>query len=183
MPATFWTFLIGGFALSGFPLITAGFWSKDEILSGAFSSGQIAVFITLALAALLTAFYTMRQITLTFLGEPRTKSAEHAHESKPTMTVPLIILAFFAITAGWIGIPAAFPAIGGLVPNWIEEFLGSMLPWHGEVHAAHSLVPLFTSLIVALGGLFLGYLVYKRVTKANMTDPLKASLGGIHTIL
>ncbi len=78
MPVTFWTFLIGGLALSGFPLVTAGFWSKDEILAGAFNGGQIVVFVTLALAALLTAFYTMRQITLTFLGKPRTKAAEHA---------------------------------------------------------------------------------------------------------
>ncbi|TLN23058.1 NADH-quinone oxidoreductase subunit L, partial [bacterium] len=60
MPRTFWTFLIGGFALSGFPLVTAGFWSKDEILSGAFSGGHMLVFVVLALSALLTAFYTMR---------------------------------------------------------------------------------------------------------------------------
>ena len=40
MPVTFWTFLIGGLALSGFPLVTAGFWSKDEILSGAFNGGH-----------------------------------------------------------------------------------------------------------------------------------------------
>ncbi len=73
MPVTFWTFLIGGLALSGFPLVTAGFWSKDEILAGAFNGGHLVVFIVLALAALLTAFYTMRQITLTFLGEPRTQ--------------------------------------------------------------------------------------------------------------
>jgi NADH-quinone oxidoreductase subunit L len=74
MPMTFWTFLIGGFALSGFPLMTAGFWSKDEILADAFGHGHWAVFITLALPlAALTAFYTMRQITLTFLGEPRTR--------------------------------------------------------------------------------------------------------------
>ena len=53
MPITFWTFLIGGFALSGFPLITAGFWSKDEILADAFGHGHWAVFVTLALAALL----------------------------------------------------------------------------------------------------------------------------------
>ena len=46
MPFTFWTFLLGGLSLSGFPLITAGFWSKDEILSGAFNSGQTLVFIT-----------------------------------------------------------------------------------------------------------------------------------------
>src|SRR5512135_753068 len=58
MPITFWTFVIGGFALSGFPLITAGFWSKAEILADAFGNGHWVVFITLALAALLTAFYT-----------------------------------------------------------------------------------------------------------------------------
>ena len=71
MPLTFWTFLAGGLALSGFPLITAGFWSKDEIFASTFD-GHMAVFVTLAAAAFLTAFYTMRQITLTFLGEPRT---------------------------------------------------------------------------------------------------------------
>ncbi|HEX9013403.1 MAG TPA: NADH-quinone oxidoreductase subunit L, partial [Anaerolineaceae bacterium] len=46
LPVTFWTFLIGGLALSGFPLVTAGFWSKDEILAGALSEGHIIVFIT-----------------------------------------------------------------------------------------------------------------------------------------
>jgi NADH-quinone oxidoreductase subunit L len=105
MPITFWTFLAGGLALSGFPLITAGFWSKDEILSGAYASGQLLIFWVLALAALLTAFYTMRQITLTFLGKPRSQSAEHAQESRPVMTAPLVVLSFFAITAGWVGIP------------------------------------------------------------------------------
>ncbi len=86
MPITFWTFLIGGFALSGFPVITAGFWSKDEILADAWAHHHYTVFIVLAVAAFLTAFYTMRQITLTFLGEARTKEAEHAHETPWTMT-------------------------------------------------------------------------------------------------
>jgi NADH-quinone oxidoreductase subunit L len=63
-PLTFWTFLIGGLALSGFPILTAGFWSKDEILADAFANGRLIVFVTLALAAFLTAFYTMRQISL-----------------------------------------------------------------------------------------------------------------------
>ena len=80
MPITFWTFLIGGFALSGFPIVTAGFWSKDEILADAFAH-NLPVFITLAVAAFLTAFYTMRQITLTFLGEARTEEANHAEVS------------------------------------------------------------------------------------------------------
>ena len=162
MPITFWTFLIGGLALSGFPLITAGFWSKDEILADAFGHGHWAVFLTLAIAAFMTAFYTMRQITLTFLGEPRTKEAEHAQETPWTMTVPLVILAFFAVTYGWVGIPEHFPVLGGLVPNWIHEFVGGTLAEHPEA-VEFNWTPLLTSLFVALGGLGLGYAVYRNV--------------------
>jgi len=166
MPITFWTFLIGGFALSGFPILTAGFWSKDEILADAFGHGHWAVFITLALAAFLTAFYTMRQITLTFLGEPRTKEAEHAHETPWTMTTPLVILSFFAITYGWVGIPEHFPVLGGLVPNWFHEFVGGTLAEHPEA-VEFSVTPLLTSLGVALGGLFFGWLAYRNVTSVE----------------
>jgi len=183
MPFTFWTFLIGGLALAGFPLVTAGFWSKDEILTGSFSGGFMAVFITLALAALLTAFYTMRQITLTFLGQPRTHSAEHAHESKWTMTLPLVILSVFAVSVGWAGIPKAFPVLGGLIPPWFEEFVGSMIEsGHGEEVISHSLVPLATSLVVSLGGLTLGWLVYSKV-KSGQPDPLQKALGKIYSVL
>jgi len=162
MPITFWTFLIGGFALSGFPIITAGFWSKDEILADAFINGHLAVFITLAIAAFMTAFYTMRQITLTFLGGPRTKEAEHAQETPWTMTAPLVILAFFAVTYGWVGIPEDFPLLGGLIPNWFHEFVGGTLAEHPPV-LEFNIVPLATSLVVALGGLFFGWLVYRNV--------------------
>src|SRR5688572_3109376 len=126
MPITFWTFLIGGFALAGFPLVTAGFWSKDEILADAFGHGHWAVFITLAVAAFMTAFYTMRQITLTFLGEPRTPEAEHAQETPWTMTVPLMILSVFAVAYGWVGIPEDFMGLH-LRPNWLHEFVGGTL--------------------------------------------------------
>ncbi|MBL8102508.1 MAG: NADH-quinone oxidoreductase subunit L [Anaerolineales bacterium] len=162
MPITFWTFLIGGFALSGFPIITAGFWSKDEILADAFGHGHMAVFITLAVAAFLTAFYTMRQITLTFLGEPRTEEAKHAHETPWTMTTPLVVLSFFAVTYGWVGIPEHFPLLGGLVPNWFHEFVGSTLAEHPEA-VEFNIVPLLTSLVVALGGLTAGYFAYRNV--------------------
>ncbi len=180
MPVTFWTFLIGGFALSGFPLITAGFWSKDEILSGAFRSGQTIVFVVLALAALLTAFYTMRQITLTFFGKPRTKSAEHAQETHWTMILPLVVLSIFAIGAGWSGIPETFPGLGGILPNWFETFTGSMLG-EAEHGAAFNVIPLLVSVVVSLGGLSLGWLVYKSIRSKN--DPLVNSLGKIYRIL
>src|SRR5688572_27463447 len=165
MPITFWTFLIGGFALAGFPILTAGFWSKDEILADAFGHGHWAVFITLAVAAFLTAFYTMRQITLTFLGEPRTPEAEHAQETPWTMTVPLMILSVFAVAYGWVGIPTEFPVLGGLLPNWLHDFVGGTLAEHPEA-LAFNWVPLGTSLFVALGGLYFGWLVYRNVNSA-----------------
>ena len=179
MPITFWTFLIGGFALSGFPLITAGFWSKDEILADAFANGRWIVFGVLALAAVLTAFYTMRQITLTFLGTPRTKAAEHASESVRTMTLPLIVLAVFAIGAGWVGIPESFPGIGGVLPSWFHDFVGGTLLEHPPA-AVFNATPLLVSFAVALGGLGLGWLAYRR---SGQTDPLRQPLGPIYTLL
>ncbi len=182
MPVTFWTFVAGALALSGFPLVTAGFWSKDEILSGAFNSAHMAVFVVLALAALLTAFYSARQITLVFLGAPRSKSAEHASENKPVMTVPLVILAFFAITAGWIGIPHTFPLLGHLSPAWLQNFLAPMLPFELEAEG-HSPIPLITSLAVSLGGLLLGWLAYRNYKAAAQVDPLRRGLGPVFSLL
>ena len=182
MPITFWTFVIGGFALSGFPVLTAGFWSKDEILADAFAHGHMTVFWVLAVAALLTAFYTMRQISLTFLGEARTKASEHAHETPWTMTVPLIILAVFAVTAGWAGIPEHFPVLGPLVHNnWFHDFVAHTLAHHPEA-APFNAFPLITSLVVALGGLTLGWLVYRRIP-SGAEDPLKKVLGPVYTLL
>jgi NADH-quinone oxidoreductase subunit L len=180
MPLTFWTFLIGGMALSGLPVITAGFWSKDEILADAWAHQPI-IFVVLALAALLTAFYTMRQITLTFLGEPRTKAAAHAHETPPTMTIPLVILAFFGVTLGWIGIPEEFPILGGLIPNFFHDFTGGTLLEHPE-KLAFSVIPLVTSLVVSLGGIALGWLVYRNY-KAGAVDPVEKLLGAFHKVL
>jgi NADH-quinone oxidoreductase subunit L len=181
MPRTFWTFLIGGFALAGFPLLTAGFWSKDEIFAEAFAGGRLVVFGTLALAALLTAFYTMRQITLTFLGQPRSEAAGHAHESKWTMTLPLIVLSVFAVAAGWVGIPHDFPLIGGWLPNWMHDFVGGTLLEHPHP-IEFSPIPLLTSIGVSLLGLLGGWLVYRNV-KAGAPDPLVRALGPLHTLL
>ncbi|GAB4492652.1 MAG: NADH-quinone oxidoreductase subunit L [Anaerolineales bacterium] len=181
MPITFWTFLIGGFALSGFPLVTAGFWSKDEILADAFAHEHWTILATLSIAALMTAFYTMRQITLTFLGQPRTKEAEHAQETPWTMTVPLVVLSVFAVGFGWVGIPEHFPGLGGLIPNWFHDFVGGTLIEHPKT-VEFSWIPLTISLVVALGGLALGWLVYKDV-KAGDADPLEKPLGFLYPFL
>ncbi len=175
MPVTFWTFLIGGFALSGFPFVTAGFWSKDEILADAFAN-NLPVFLVLALSALLTAFYTMRQITLTFLGEPRTKEAAHAQETPWTMTLPLVVLSVFAIGYGWVGIPEGLT--GGAIPNWFHEFVAGTLPEHLPV-LEFNILPMLFSIVIALTGLGCGYYVYRNV-KAGEPDPLQKPLGMVY---
>jgi NADH-quinone oxidoreductase subunit L len=203
MPITFWTFLIGGLALSGFPLVTAGFWSKDEIFADAWyqwahdqKALALVVFITLALAALLTAFYTMRQISLTFLGKPRTALAEDAHESSRFMTIPLVILAFFAVAVGWAGISDRFLGTDGIFYNFFHHYAGAQyfhlmeelhelgLVEHAIETLPWSWVPLIVSIVVALGGLALGWLVYaRRPLEAGQTDPLVNTLGPAHRFL
>ncbi len=189
MPKTFWTFVAGGFALSGFPLITAGFWSKDEILAHAFEeflhegvvSWPFFVWLLLTIAAFLTAFYTARQISLTFLGKPRGHHAEHAHETPWTMTTPLIILAFFAITLGFVGIPEEIVGHGN---NWFHAFIGHEYP-----STPLSIPVMALSSGLALGGLGLGWLVYgRKPLEAGQMDPVqkglqKIKLGWLYTAM
>ena len=188
MPITFWTFLIGGFALAGFPFITAGFWSKDEIFAEAyhgFTHGVPlagVVFVVLVISALLTAFYTMRQIALTFFGQPRTEAAAHATENAWPMTVPLIVLAFFAIFAGFINVPADFPVFGSLfggAAHWFGHLLETSVI-EEVTKLEFNIVPVIFSLAVALGGLFLGWLAYgAKPLKAGEADPSQVFLSRI----
>ncbi|MEX2324211.1 MAG: NADH-quinone oxidoreductase subunit L [Nitriliruptoraceae bacterium] len=108
MPHTFWTFIVGSLALAGFPL-TAGFFSKDEILvSGStwaatgFFTGSLVYWIGLA-AAFVTTFYMARACLLIFTGENR--SHHPPHESGKQMVVPLMVLAVLSIGSGYIGSP------------------------------------------------------------------------------
>ncbi len=113
MPITHWTFLFGGLALAGV-IPFAGFWSKDAILGAVNAKGQeVSLYIPLywvgMITAFLTAIYTFRGFFLTFYGPTRVphEAGEHAHESVRWMTIPLMILAFFALTSGayfeWTG--------------------------------------------------------------------------------
>ena len=206
MPRTAWTFIIGGLALSGFPVVTAGFWSKDEILADAWHGGHTIIFIALALGALLTAFYTTRQIVMTFFGQPRTAAAEHASEHDSIfawMTIPLMVLAVFAVALGWVGIPTTFPVLGSLSSNPFFAYIGSQAEAL-SIEAAElpfNPVPVLTSLVVVLGGLLLGWLVYRQYGRAATrpgapvnevppgrstgfaSDPLARPLGTFYTVL
>ena len=191
MPWTFATFLIGGLSLSGFPLLTAGFWSKDAILAGAYEKlvegnwlGMV-VFWVLVASAFLTAFYTMRQISLTFFGKPRTEAAEHASENTWTMVAPLVVLAVFAFGVGFIGIEhelvkATVPGLGEVIQNWFHDFVGatyeSLIALPPTV--AFDATPMLISILMSLTGLTLGGLSYWfRPVEAGQPDPLSRALG------
>ncbi len=120
LPITWWTFLIGTLAIAGvFPL--AGFFSKDEILWKTWSSGNQLLWVVGFLAAGLTAFYMMRLLVLTFLGENRAgpEVRSHIHESPATMTVPLVVLAILSVIGGWISIPH-FMGGAAHLEQWLE---------------------------------------------------------------
>ncbi|MFN8527584.1 MAG: proton-conducting transporter membrane subunit [Anaerolineae bacterium] len=197
MPVTFYTFLIGGLSLAGLPLITAGFWSKDEILADAWHGltegfgPHTLVFVCLVLAAFLTAFYTARQLSLTFLGEARTEEAKHANLGNGivsfTMTLPLVILAVFAVIAGFVGVNPGFPILGGMFSangNPFHEFVGATLIAHPAA-LSFDIVPVLFSFVIALGGLYVGFMMYARKPlQAGEVDPLINILGPqLHTTL
>ena len=157
MPHTFRTFIIASLGLAGiFPL--AGFFSKDEIIGGALRSAsegdQAAAWVVFASAlitAFLTALYMARACFKTFWGEYRGHGTPH--ESPGSMVTPLWILAFATMTVGFLGIPVIGP-----FQDWIT------VPGH-EHHGFstfYNLVLPIGSVVVALLGIYLGYLIFYR---------------------
>jgi len=178
-PITYWTFFIACLAIAGIPGFS-GFFSKDEILWKAFSSGQGHVLIWLLAAATagMTAFYMFRLFFGTFHGECRASEEvkHHIHESPKVMTIPLMILAFLSLVGGYVGIPHI---LGG--GNAIEQFLapvfGHAAPaaqaasfsivsaaWASAGDAAHDgsleLALMIASVLIALVGIAAAYVFY-----------------------
>ncbi|MCX7598540.1 MAG: NADH-quinone oxidoreductase subunit L [Armatimonadetes bacterium] len=157
MPVTYWTFWAGTLALAGiFPF--AGFFSKDEIIAAAYhmghEEGRWIYFLGLEAGAFLTALYMGRLCFNVFSGQPRTETAEHAHESPPVMLWPLRILAFFAIILGWVGSP-------WVANNLFHHFLTETAPAIKEVHVGFNPAVAALSTAMALGGLLLAAAMYR----------------------
>ncbi|MCL4252447.1 MAG: hypothetical protein KJ043_01550, partial [Anaerolineae bacterium] len=139
--------------------------------------------VMLVMAAFLTAFYTARQLSMTFLGEHRTEEAVHAGLGGSrsiisiTMQLPLVILAFFAIFAGFVGVPPDFPIFGSIFASNGNPFFDfvkySLLPAMQPPKPPFNAIPVLTSFAVALGGLYLGWRMYGRnPLKAGEPDPM-----------
>ena len=168
MRVTFATYAIGMLALAGL-IPFAGFWSKDAILESAqgWRSGQ-GPFFLLVFGALLTAFYMTRQVSYVFFGEYRGHG--HVHESPRVMTLPLVILAFFAATLGLVGTPA-WPWFRSLLTDKAAAF-----EWAGFGEPGIAALML-TSTAVVLAGLILGWMLYgDKSPKAEEPDVLEKAM-------
>ncbi|HJW74903.1 MAG TPA: NADH-quinone oxidoreductase subunit L, partial [Thermoleophilia bacterium] len=151
------TFLVGAIGLAGIPPF-AGFFSKDEILASAFHEGHVALWAVLLLGVLLTAFYTARVVLLAFFGSPRMtkEAAHHIHESPAVMTLPLAALAVLTALAGIVGVPSSHGTA-------FARFLAPVLPLHLAEHGGVTALALgAVSVVVAVGGVFVAWLLYGR---------------------
>jgi NADH-quinone oxidoreductase subunit L len=164
LPWTFWLMLIATFAIAGVPGFS-GFFSKDEILAAAFGRGQThpiwLVFWGMAmLAAFMTAFYMMRLIAMTFLGENRTGAAEqeYLHDAPPVMTGPLVILGILSVVGGLLNLPA-FAGGHHALETWLEPVMAAaqaVMPVEMP-HGATEWLLIAAAVTVALIGLLLGW--------------------------
>jgi NADH-quinone oxidoreductase subunit L len=182
-PITHRTMVIAALAISGiFPL--AGFFSKDEILWAAWTHGHVLVWVLGLLTAGLTAFYMFRLVFLAFYGQERfsEEARHHLHESPPSMTMPLVVLAALSVVGGLVGLPA-WMASG---PSRFEHFLEPSLEQavvpgiHEYSHGAEFGFAALSVLVAAVG-IYLAYRMY--VVRPGAADALAARAARLYRIL
>ncbi len=187
MPYTRWTFLISTLAIAGIPPL-AGFFSKDEILWEAFSAGRIFLWVLGLAAAFCTAFYMFRLYNLLFSGEFRgtDEQREHLHESSPTMWIPLAVLAFFAICAGWLNMPiVGYHGFHDFMHHVTEASHTTAINEEQlfEPFSTHTIevVLACVSVLVALLGIFMARLFY--VWAPNLPEQMKQAFASAYEVL
>jgi NADH-quinone oxidoreductase subunit L len=149
LPVAFWTFLAGGCALAGLPLITAGAYSKDLILWNVWSSpyGSRTLWAAGIVGVVLTSFYTFRVIFLVFFGQAKT---EVIHRPGLAMQIPVLILAALSIAGGVL--EKSLTGLAGLVLP-ASRLVGGGLSEAGSSLAAGA---------AFLAGLLLAWFIYLR---------------------
>ncbi|MBN8879809.1 MAG: NADH-quinone oxidoreductase subunit L [Sphingobacteriales bacterium] len=144
------TFLIGCLAIAGIPGLS-GFFSKDEILAGAFGKSPVLYAVGL-FTALLTAFYMFRLYATTFRGSFRGthEQEHHLHESPAAITIPLIILAILSVIGGYVGVPEFLAHGAHSLNTFLQPIFAASQP-HLPVHeVSHSTEWVLTGVSTAL---------------------------------
>ncbi|WP_339512049.1 NADH-quinone oxidoreductase subunit L [Pseudomonas sp. RL_15y_Pfl2_60] len=144
LPLAYASFIVGGSALAALPLITAGFYSKDEILWEAFASGHSYLLYAGLLGAFLTSIYTFRLIFITFHGEAKIE----AHAGKGVAHwLPLTVLIILSTFIGAL----ITPPLAGVLPESVGHAGGDA---QHQLELASGLIAIAGILLAAL--LFLG---------------------------
>ncbi len=169
MPITFWVFIIGTFAISGFPLLS-GFFSKDEIFAFTYANGGGIWWALVGLGALLTAIYMCRLLYVTFFGEFRGthEQEHHLHESPRSMTIPLMILAALSIVGGFLNTPH-FLHLGN--DQWLAQWFSAVIPIN-EIHldASTEWVLMGTTTTLAVLVIVASYFIYGKKSNLPVAD-------------
>jgi NADH-quinone oxidoreductase subunit L len=168
IPVVFYTFLIGSASLSALPLITAGFYSKDQILWYSISSksGSWILWLAGIIGALLTALYSFRMIFIAFYGE--TKKQPSFLPGK-IMTIPLIILSVLSLLGGFIELPESLGKI-----HLFSKLVDNTLPVVVTGTRVHNeLLFQILSSAVALSGIYISYIIYYK--KPAISEPFSHS--------
>jgi NADH-quinone oxidoreductase subunit L len=164
LPITYKTFFIASLAIAGIPPLS-GFFSKDEILWGAYSQGSFLLWLLGAVGAFMTAFYMFRLVALVFETPPR-YGAKHPHEAPKVMTIPLMILAFFSVISGFVGVPESF-GVKNLIHHWLEpvfEDANAKLVFEYVHSSGEELLLMTLSILIGVAGILLArYLYLKRM--------------------
>lgn len=178
MPITFWVFLIGTFAIAGFPLLS-GFFSKDEIFAAIFANKGMMWWGLASVSALLTAIYMTRLLYVTFFGEFRGthEQEHHLHESPASMTIPLVILAVLAIGGGFLNVPHFMHL--GESHEWFAHWLSPVTGVHAHLtemtaSTEWSLMGFTTSL--ALVVILASYFIYSKKENLPIADAAQTGL-------
>ncbi|MDB5029929.1 NADH-quinone oxidoreductase subunit L [Mucilaginibacter sp.] len=164
---TFITMLVGTIAIAGIPPFS-GFFSKDEILAAAFAHST-TFYVVGVITAMLTSFYMFRMMYLTFWGKFRGthEQEHHLHESPPSMTIPLIVLAILSAIGGMIGVPAV---MGG--HHELGAYLAPVFEASNKLLVAHELSSSTEWLLMGLsvGGalIAMAYAYIQYVKKASV---------------
>ena len=188
IPVTAWTFLVGVLAIAGTPGL-AGFFSKDEILAGVFASqvpGHEALYAIGLATAGLTSFYMFRLFFRTFTGECRAPAEvqKQIHEPGRSVLLPLVVLAFFSVTAGYMGLPQVWGDLLGIPEsNSLGNFLAPVLAQGEAHHLEHSTEYLMAvaAIAIALAGFGLAYLLY--FARPALADQLAKALPAAQRML
>ncbi len=155
LPVTFWTFLIGVCSLSALPFVTAGFYSKDLILWDVWASSRGGTWLWLAglAGAFITTVYSFRLLFLVFFGEQKQPLSAKPGRS---IMVPLVVLAFFSLVAGFVELPAL---LGDFRP--FSEFLSPVLPPPAiSGNPSSELVLLLLTEAIQAAGIVVAYLLF-----------------------